>query len=104
MFTDMHLLDATRLTTLAPPFPYYLFLTIPFLYLFTQSPAAYRFRPLPDRLASNKRPSPTRNSPVDQPFLLGILAGTFVLLQSNLANMVYLSAGLLYSALAHHPL
>jgi hypothetical protein len=104
MFADMHLLDATRLTSPGHPFPYYLFLTIPFLYLFALAPTACVFRPLNDPLTPNKTLATTGNPRRDPKFLLGTLAGAFVLLQSNVAGMIYVSLGLLYSALAHRPL
>jgi hypothetical protein len=104
MFTDMHLLDATRLTTLDHPLAY-IFLVIPFLYALTVAPAPCSFRPLNGPSASKQGPAPSTNPGFDQRLLLGILTGTFVLLQSNVANMVaYLSAGLFYSAVFHRAL
>jgi len=103
MFTDIHLLDATRLMTLGQPLPY-IFLAIPLLYLFTLAPATCPFGPPGDLLTSNKLLPPASNPRLDPRMLLGILAGTFVLAQSTLADMLYLTAGLFYSALSHHPL
>lgn len=59
--------------------------------------------PPTDPLTSNKV-LPPGDSGIDEPLLLGILTGTFVLLQSNAADTVYLAAHLLYAALAHRPL
>jgi hypothetical protein len=107
MFTDIHLLDATRLMTLGQPVPY-IFLAIPLLYLFTLAPATCPSGPPTDLLTSNKLPSnkllPPPNPRLDPRLLLGILAGTFVLAQSTLADTLYLTASLIYSALSHHPL
>lgn len=108
MFTDIHYLDATRLTAFAHPFPYYLFLTIPFLYAITRTTTVCLFRPLTDppfndSLTSNK-PLATAGNPRDPKFLLGLFAGAFILMQSNVAAMIYVSAGPLYSVLTHRPL
>jgi hypothetical protein len=102
MFADTHLIDVTRLSTLGYPLPY-LFLVLPFLYLFTLTPTACIFRPLADPSTSNK-PLTLATPRFDQQFLLGMLAGTFVLLQSNVAGMACASIGLFYSVLSHRPL
>jgi len=103
MFADTHLMDVTRLTTLGYQLSY-IYLFIPFLYLFMLSPTACLFGPADDRLTSSKPLAPAGNSRPDTNLLLGILAGTFVLLQSTVPGMIYLSAHLLYSAFAHRPL
>lgn len=103
MFTYMHLADTTRLADLGQPLPYIL-LVIPFLYLLTSTPTDCLFRPFTDLLTSNKSSATAANSATDRRLFVGILTGTLVLLQSNLADTVYLSARLLYSALAHRPL
>ena len=103
MFTDIHLLDATRLMTLGQPLPS-IFLAIPLLYLFTLAPATCPFGPPGDLLTSNKLLTPANNPFLDPRMLLGILAGTFVLAQSTVADMLYHTVGLIYSALSHHPL
>jgi len=103
MFADLHLLEVTRLTTLGYP-PSYLYLAISLLYLFTLSPTACLFGPADDRLISSKSLAPAGNPRPDTNLLLGILAGTFVLLQSTVPGMIYLSAHVLYSAFAHRPL
>lgn len=102
MFSYLHLADTTRLMGLGYPLPY-IYLAISFFYLFT-TPTACLFRPLGDPLPSNKSLPPANNPRGDMQLFLGTLAGALVLLQSNLAAMVYVSAGLLYSALAHRPL
>ena len=103
MFADTHLMDVTRLTTLGHPLPY-IFLAVPFLYFLTLTPSACVFGPLDDLLTSNKSLTTSNNPRFDRRLLLGILAGTFVLLQSNTANMVYISIGLFHSAFARRPL
>jgi len=103
MFADNHLMDVTRLTTLAHPLSN-LFLSIPFLYLLTltRGPIACLFRALRNRWRRNKTLTPTGNPRLDGHLLLGILAGTLVLLQSNMAYMIFV--GLFCSAFAHRPL
>ena len=103
MFTDTHLMDVTRLTTLAHPLSN-LFLSIPFLYLLTLAPAptVCLFRSLRDRWRPNRTLPPARSPRLDGHLLLGILAGTLVLLQSNMAYMIFV--GLFCSAFAHRPL
>jgi hypothetical protein len=105
MFADTHLIDVTRLTTLAHPLSN-IFLSIPFLYLLTQAPALTRclLRSLRDRWRPGKTLAPGGNPPLDGHLLLGILAGAFVLLQSNTAYMIYLFIGLFCSPFAHRPL
>ncbi len=100
MFSSLHLADTTRLMGLGHPLPY-IFLALPFLYLFTLAPATCLFRSSGDLLTSNKLLSDPR---LDPRFPLGVLAGAFVLLQSNTASVVYLCFGLLFSAFAHRPL
>ena len=103
MFADTHLMDVTRLTTLARPLSS-IFLSIPFLYLLTLAPAptACLTRALRNRWRPNKTLTPAGNPPLDGHLLLGILVGTFVLLQSNTVNMIFV--GLFCSAFAHRPL
>ena len=105
MFADTHLMDITRLTTLAHPLSS-IFLSIPFLYLLTLAPAptACLFRSLRDRWRRGKALPPAGNPPLDGHLLLGILAGAFILLQSNTAYMIYLFVGLFCSPFAHRPL
>lgn len=61
-----------------------------------------------DLLTSNKSLAPATASRAtqfpDQRLLLGILAGSFVLLQSNVPGTIYLFAHLLYAAFSHHAL
>ena len=103
MFADTHLIDVTRLTTLAHPLSS-IFLSIPFLYLLTQAPALTRclLRSLRDRWRPGKTLTPGGNPPLDGNLLLGILAGAVVLLQSNMAYMIFV--GLFCSASVHRPL
>jgi hypothetical protein len=103
MFADTHLMDVTRLTALAHPLSN-IFLSIPFLYLLTLTPAptACLFRALRNRWKPNKILTPAGNPRLDGHLLLGILAGVLVLLQSNLAYMIFV--GLFCSAFAHRPL
>jgi hypothetical protein len=103
MFSYTHLADTTRLMGIGYPLPY-IFLAIPFLYLFTSTPTACLFRPFSDLLISNKSLTAAGNPSLDPRFLLGFLAGSFALLQSNLPDMMYRSAALFYSAFAHRPL
>jgi hypothetical protein len=103
MFADTHLMDVTRLTALAHPLSN-IFLSIPFLYLLTlaTAPTACLFRSLRDRWRPNRTLPPAGNPPLDGHLLLGILAGILVLLQSNMAYMIFV--GLFCSTFAHHPL
>ena len=101
MFADIHYLDATRLTTLGNPLDW-IYFVVPLIYILASTPPACLFRHNP--LTSNKVDTPSTNPSFDQNLLFGIMAGTFVLLQSNAANMVYLSIGLFCSAFAHRPL
>ena len=103
MFSYIHLADTTRLMSLGYPLPY-IFLAIPCLYLFTLAPTACPCGPASYLLTSNKSSAPTGDRRFDANLTLGILAGTFVLMQSTVPGMIYLSAHLLYSAIAHRPL
>ena len=105
MFAHTHLMDVTRLTALARPLSS-MFLSIPFLYLLTLTPALTRclLRSRSGRWKPNKTLTPAGNPRLDGNLLLGILAGAFVLLQSNMAYMIYLFIGLFSSASAHRPL
>jgi hypothetical protein len=102
MFSYLHLADTTRLMGLGYPLPYIL-LAIPFAYLFT-TPAGCLFQPVRDPLTSNKSLATAGSPRLDSQFFLGLLAGSSVLLHSYVANMVYLSAALLFSAFSHRPL
>jgi len=82
----------------------YIFLAVPLLYLFTLAPTTCPFGPANYLLTSNKSLTPASNRRFDTNLLLGILAGTFVLLQSTVPSMIYQSAHLLYSAFTHRPL
>jgi hypothetical protein len=99
MFSYLHLADTTRLMGFGYPLPY-IFLVIPFAYLFT-TPAAFLFQPFSDRSKSTRILATSGNPGLDPQLLLGILAGSSVLLHSYAANAVYLSVGLLF---AHRPL
>ena len=105
MFADTHLMDVTRLTTLARPLSS-IFLSISFLYLLTLTPAptSCLFRSLRNRWRPDRTLPPAGSPRLDGNLLLGILAGTFVLLQSNTACTIYLFAGLFCSAFGHRPL
>jgi hypothetical protein len=103
MFSYIHFADTARLMGLGYPLPY-IFLFIPFAYLFALAPTICPFGPPSDLLTSNKTLTAARNPHFDPRLLLGILAGSFVLLQSTVPNMIYLSAHLLHSAFTHRPL
>jgi len=97
MFSYLHLAYTTRLMGLGYPLPY-IFLAVLFLYLFTftLAPAACPFGPAGYLLTSNKSAAPSSTPLIDPRLLFGILTGTFVLMQSTVPSMVYLSAHLLY--------
>ncbi|HXS12350.1 MAG TPA: hypothetical protein VN734_06590 [Acidobacteriaceae bacterium] len=105
MFADTHFMDVTRLTTLAHPLSS-IFLLIPFLYLLalTPTPTTCLFRSLRDRWKPNKTLTPAGNPRLDERLFLGIMAGTFVLLQSNVAHTIYVFAVLSCLPFVHRPL